>query len=415
MQLKKFIEPFTWGNLIYVLLLWQRCFREEFDVLRRFLYPTDDEAHYYPGEDTPMDRGCRIDYRSDGRIFALDDFGGREELTKTDVISYKFDLNQFRREMCEGFDLIPKTGDIGVWDRIIPWGTWEPERGTAFPVTFILGDFSLQSFREKVLSIAVNREAAGEMIITPDRSEWTGDIPKIAQKGKILLVPLNEVLQMVDDKLRPMPEWNDYMAAFCKMVEMDLPSKYQGNSSVQQYEFRKKGEMWVLRFEGEEAFLKDSVGLQCIGQLLSKPNDPVFATELRAAINGQKPEMAIPLGAREDVVDASTLTEVKKRYLQLQADLDVAQREGNDIMETEVEEEMEKIIHFLSQVQSKGGEVRRVSDELEKARSATSKAFWRSINLIRDDMPQLVVHIEKSFVVGVVCNYAPEKKISWLL
>jgi hypothetical protein len=56
-----------------------------------------------------------------------------------------------------------------------------------------------------------------------------------------------------------------------------------------------------------------------------------------------------------------------------------------------------------------------MNDDFEKARSATSKAFWRSVNQIRGDLPQLAVHLEKSCVVGMVCNYTPERTINWVL
>ena len=174
--------------------------------------------------------------------------------------------------------------------------------------------------------------------------------------------------------------------------------------------------MWVIRFAGEDTYLKDSVGLRCIGQLLAKPNDPVFVMELRAILDGQNPEnvLAQPI-SREEVVDQTTLSDLKRRYLELQSDLDDAQRKDNELLEEEIEREMEKIVQYLCQVKGIGGETRKVSDDFEKARSSTSKAFWRSANLIRNDLPQFAVHLEKSCVVGVVCNYAPEQKIEWEL
>jgi len=185
--------------------------------------------------------------------------------------------------------------------------------------------------------------------------------------------------------------------------------------SAPPYEFRKKGEMWVIRFDGEDMYLKDSVGLQCIGQLLAKPNAPMFVMELRAILNGQKPDVVAQPLSREDIVDQETLTNLKHRYLELQSELEEAQNENNEIMEAEVEQEMENIIQYLSQVKAVGGTTRKVNDEIEKARSATSKAFWRSVNQIRCDLPELADHLEKSCVVGMVCNYTPEQKFDWVL
>jgi len=411
MRLKNYCGQIQSAQLSHLMVLWKNELQEEYNFLLRFLYPTDELAVRYP-----KDPWCdyRVVYYPDGRIAGIDDEDvfDRVKLTRADVLCHKFDLKEFRHEMCDGFGLIPSPVEIGNPYHGIPWGTWEPEKGAAFPVTLLGGSLD---FRGRVSERILRRKAPGEILIIPTRLCWTSDLDELARENKVLLVPLNEIVQMEDDKLQPTPEWDEYLTAFCKMIEMDLPSSLQGTSHIPPYEFRKKGEVWIVRFEGEETYLKDSVGLQCIGQLLTKPRDPVFVMELRAILNGQKLDSIAQPSTREDVVDQETLTDLKRRYLELQSELEEAQRDGNEIIEAEIEQEMEKIIHYLGQVKAINGESRKVNDDFEKARSATSKAFWRSVNQIRGDLPRLAAHLEKSCVVGMVCNYSPERKIDWVL
>ena len=219
---------------------------------------------------------------------------------------------------------------------------------------------------------------------------------------------LQEIIEVNDNVWMATEEWRKTLQNFRDLLHP--PHLIE----VPLYEFRKKGEIWVIRYEGDDMYLKDSVGLQCISQLLAKPNDPVFVMELRAIVNGQKPENMVQTPTRDNVVDTETLTNLKRRYLELQSDLEETQRDGNEVAEKEIEEEMEQIVQYLYRVKTRGGEIRKTNDDFEKSRSATSKAFWRTINLIRNELPQLAEHLEKSCVVGVVCNYNPEHRIDWI-
>ncbi len=213
----------------------------------------------------------------------------RFELKKEDIIFYKFDLRRFRKEMCEGFGLVSQTGDVDLYERNIPWGTWEPEKGARFPVSFFLG-WHGRAFSDRLAEVALNREAAGEMIITSNRRYWDEDALALAQKHRLLLVPLDEIIQVEDGKFLPTPEWNEYLTAFCKMVEMDLPSKLGGAPKADPFEFRRKGQMWMVRFDGKEIFLRDGVGPQHISVLLSQPNRSIYAVDLQMLASKQDPE-----------------------------------------------------------------------------------------------------------------------------
>jgi hypothetical protein len=382
--------------------------RNEFDTIRPLLRLTDRLSDTYPHPTS--DTSYRVIYYKEDDIFGVhpDEDIEQIQLTKQDLIEYELDMRKFREVLSKllGFQ---ESHEKFQWnDRLIPLGIFELTAGQTYPVLLIMAP-DPGYFSREVFHIFATKTSP-IILITPTDRWWTKEIIELFQKNKSALVLLRDIIEVDDSNCwKATDVWRETLLNFRNMINppnlVEVPS----------YEFRKRGEMWVIRYEGEDMYLKDSVGLQCISQLLSKPNDPVFVMELRAIVSGQRPEMVTQSQSRDDVVDQETLTDLKRRYLELQVDLEDSQRDRNDILEKEIEEEMEQIVQYLCQVKAKGGETRKMSDDFEKARSATSKAFWRAVNLIRNELPQLATHLEKCCVVGMVCNYDPEHKINWVL
>ncbi|MDR2755087.1 MAG: hypothetical protein LBC20_05220 [Planctomycetaceae bacterium] len=153
------------GLIREVMQTWKLFLKDEFGIMLRFLYPTDDLATAYPGR---YDwETYRIVIHRSGRIVGLDDddYDNQLALTKADIIKHQFDLNMFRNEICAGLGLTPDTQEIGYWDRIIPWGTWEPEKGVAFPVSLSLVNFS-RDFQARILTFILERQGLGNIVLS---------------------------------------------------------------------------------------------------------------------------------------------------------------------------------------------------------------------------------------------------------
>jgi hypothetical protein len=265
-----------------------------------------------------------------------------------------------------------------------------------------------EDFNKMVFQIFAS-EISPMIVLTPTDRYWTKETTEIFLQRKSILVPLRDLIEVGSNSWTATEAWRETLQNFLEKI--NPPNRVE----VPRYEFRKKGEMWVVRYNGESIYLKDSIGLQCIAQLLAKPYDPLFVTELRAIVSGQKQEIISQHKIHDEVADRETLRNIKRRYLELQTDLEEAQRDENALLKQEIEQEMERIVQYFSQVRTKGGETRQMSNDFEKARSATSKAFWRTLDLIRDELPQFATHLEKSCIVGVICNYNPEHKFNWVL
>ena len=388
---------------------WQRGTGSEYALFEPMFYPVKGLARNITDPDDINGPSLSVvDYGND-KFGAIDEgLTRRIPLTLEDIIRYTLNFNDFRHLLCQvlgfepGADVMPSTNVDPM-----RFGTYPVKPGVEFPVYMILARDEYLMLNLVLALLATEKNAF--LLLTATRFNWTQEIQQLVHDRQSQIVSLEECLMVDDGRFVKSKTWDNAVNAF---RSVHFP---ENMVEVPPYEFRKKGEMWVIRFAGEDMYLKDSIGLRCIGQLLAKPNDPVFVLELRAIMDGQNPDAISQPQNREEVVDRETLSGLKQKYLELQSDLVEAQREGNELAEKEIEQEMEGIVQYLYGVKSLNGETRKVSDSFEKARSATSKAFWRSVNLIRDESPQFATHLEKSCTVGVVCNYNPEQVVDWTL
>ena len=425
MKLEKCCKTLQSGCSRLITSRWKYCLQEEYDLLQRFLYPTNDIAATYPFTPDQWWNGFEVITEPDGKIVGVDKECSRHriDLTEAEVLLYTFDLITFRREMCENFGLKPQTGEIDKWDYDIHWGTWEPEKGTAFPVTFFASG-SRKWLRERVMEQIVLRKAAGEIVITPSRKEWNGDLVELAWQHKILLVPLDDILLLESGKLQPAPEWNDYLIAFCKMVEMDLPSsllrKPLGNL------FAKKGE-WKMRFVGKEISVNGKLlGPAFIRQLMLKPNQEVHVEQLWREVFGNsspnlpKAEVGTSedwdsfLGSGEEAIDATGRNNLRNRLLELRQERTEAEAESNTIWLEGIDSETKAISAQLNAVVGKSGKIRKVGDERDKLRKRITKNISKTINIIRKDHPELADHLGEHVRTGEYMSYRPSTQIEWL-
>ena len=418
MRLKNFCIPLQSAILSHVVVHWKNRLQEEFDILSRFMYPTDELAVTYPQS---LWTYYRIVVYPDGKVIGVndEDVTDRIHLTKADIIKHKFDLKMFRREMCETFGLKPSTDEIGKLIHGVSWGTWEPEKGIAFPVNML---FVGSDFRGQVLGRVLRRKAAGEILITPTRLEWKDGLEEITRENKILLVPLNEILQMEDGKLMPTSEWDEYLTAFCKMVEMDLPStlrkKPEGNL------FAKRGE-WTLRFSGKNVVLNGELqGPAFVKRLMMMPHQEVHVEQLWKEVfgNGQRKITKVEggsgewnsfLSSGEEILDAAGKADYRNRLIQLNRDRAEAESENDTAWLERIDTETEAISSRLLKTVDGKGHSRKIGDEKDKLRKRISRNITFFLEKIRQTHQELATHIEQNVVMGEYMVYRPSEPVEW--
>jgi len=178
-----------------------------------------------------------------------------------------------------------------------------------------------------------------------------------------------------------------------------------GHSS--QPEFRKDGDVWLLRFDGLALQLIDMKGFHDLAVLIAHPQEPIHCLDLAGRVAESSGD--------DVMLDARARRELTARAQALQQEVDEAEK-FNDVGRSErAREELERIVETLSQALGLAGKPRRLGGSVERARTAVT---WRIRSAIRKAIavhPALGRHLENSVKTGTYCTYAPEKTMDWVL
>lgn len=185
--------------------------------------------------------------------------------------------------------------------------------------------------------------------------------------------------------------------------------------SAPPFEFRKKGQMWVVRYQGKETFLKDALGPYYVSMLLQKPHKFVFAVALHAMAAGQSPDKEARVGTAECVLDEQTKSEIENQLQILLSEIEEAKDTGDHLVEQESQNEYDELFAFYQKNIGLGGQIRKEHDGSAKIRQAVQKAIQRTIILIEDELPECGAHLDQSISTGTKFNYKPEQILDWVL
>ncbi len=188
--------------------------------------------------------------------------------------------------------------------------------------------------------------------------------------------------------------------------------------------FRRQDECWTIAYEGGVQHMKDSVGLRHIAQLLSRPGrethvldlvttraDGVASTERPTAGAGTG------LGHAGPVFDERAKAEYRRRFSDLQEEIDEAERWADTARASALREELDQIVDELTRSTGLGGRDRMTASAAERARVNVTKAIKSAVRRIEKGNPTLGRHLSVSLRTGVFCSYAPEdpSAITWKL
>lgn len=176
--------------------------------------------------------------------------------------------------------------------------------------------------------------------------------------------------------------------------------------------FYRKGQVWVVRFNGEETFLENNVGPLYIARLLATPHQPVPAITLLASRIGIDEQKLI--GSSGELADQQSVDECRQRYRELMLEIEEA-RSNNDLgnLERLQVEEDALTTHFAS-VLGKGGKRREVGDVIKISKSV-SMAIRRTIDVLETELKPLADHLNDAVTRGVAPIYSPRCEPDWLV
>ena len=176
--------------------------------------------------------------------------------------------------------------------------------------------------------------------------------------------------------------------------------------------FYRKGQMWVVRFEGEETYLENNVGPLYIARLVATPNRAVPAVTLLASRIGIDERQLI--GSSGELTDETAVEECRVRYHELMGEIAEA-KANHDLgwLEKLQSEQDQLALHFAS-VLGKGDKPREVGD-IKKVSQSVSVGIKRTLDVLDTELKPLADHLRAHLSRGVCPIYSPPADIDWLV
>ncbi len=178
--------------------------------------------------------------------------------------------------------------------------------------------------------------------------------------------------------------------------------------------FQLCGEMWKLRYRGNEAFFphRPKSGFFFIRELIRNQGKHLFAVDVAAVVadGNQRGSMC----AGDAVLDEQARLALRKRYSERKNELETAERHNDEGTVISARNEMEELEAQVRESYGLGGRDRRMGDEVEKAAKRVSMAVDRAIKQIEKHSQPLANHLRNSLKMGRFMSYRPEEDISWV-
>ena len=179
------------------------------------------------------------------------------------------------------------------------------------------------------------------------------------------------------------------------------------------YCFRRRGQGWLLRFDGhEDVWLQAAVGHGYLYELLRMPGRRFTVGELLVAVHGAG--AAVRTGDAGEALDDEAKLAFAVRLREIDGELDEA-RAGHDWgWQALLEEEREQLI---AQVKAAGfrGTAKRDNSDLNKIRNSVCLAIRRALATIGKYEPAAHEHLQAAISTGFAVAYDPAAPVAWNL
>lgn len=170
--------------------------------------------------------------------------------------------------------------------------------------------------------------------------------------------------------------------------------------------FRKQGDFWRIDLgDSGEALVKDSVGMDYLARLLSRPREEIHCLDLAGASAG---------GALRASDAGGLLDErAKREYRQRLRDLDEEVAEATEFHDQgrlrKAEEEKQQLLDELARAAGFAGRNRRATLESERARVAVTRAIRGALRRVAAAHPLAGRHLDATIRTGTFLSYAPDE------
>ncbi len=163
----------------------------------------------------------------------------------------------------------------------------------------------------------------------------------------------------------------------------------------------RQGSVWTISWHHATGTLPHLKGLADIATLISRRDQEVSALELAGgpAVSGV---------ATDAMADRQSLDSYRRRLDDLNAEIDVADRNADLGRTGLLDAERQQLLAELRRVTGLGGRIRsNPNDPAERARKAVSGRIRDAIGRLAEIAPGLAAHLDRSIRTGLRCSYSP--------
>lgn len=174
-------------------------------------------------------------------------------------------------------------------------------------------------------------------------------------------------------------------------------------SSSERLVLDREGDVWLVRFEGDELRVKDSKGIGFLAALVGDPTREIHVLDL-ATPAADRPQDAVA----DEMIDDTARKEYRARIMELRAELDQAEAWNDPASAQRLQEELDALTAELARGTGLGGRPRRFGTNAERARVNVQRRIRDAIRRLADKHEGLGRHLERSVRTGMHCSYDPE-------
>jgi hypothetical protein len=177
--------------------------------------------------------------------------------------------------------------------------------------------------------------------------------------------------------------------------------------------FVRTGTGWQLEFRGRTATVVDSKGMRDLAALLAQPGREIHVLDLVESSAG--PSRAAATTDTGPVIDATARAAYQQRLVDLEDEIDAADRNSDLGRLASLEAEKDFIVAELTAALGLGGRTRISGDPVERARKAVAMRISTALKAIGAEHPELARHLRNSVSTGRYCRYLPDQDTTWQL
>lgn len=229
-----------------------------------------------------------------------------------------------------------------------------------------------------------------------------------------------QVMSVVDDgvsryrkaiRSRSLPE-----SCLVRLVHDPRPSSgapvtvVQATQETPQYQLRRFGEGWDLRFRGHLTRLTHRVGLIYLDQLVRFPHRRFTVAQLFLSARPGAPEA--PAAQGEPTLDSLGLQAIAERLQEIASERDQAESDADHASVARLEREKEELLQALRD-SGFAGRPRSESREQKRLRQRVRKAIKDSILAIGRYDSAAAEHFNEAASYGATVVYAPSACLEW--